>query len=217
MTTSPTQDPATLAWTYPAAWTEDQRTQWEHATGELKAVTIALEAAVTGAAAALASPDALLTQTRAAVLEAKRSADALRRSTAGQLAWIQAVVAHGADVARIDTVEGDVLIMLYMTEAEVDHANARADRLLATARASAPADDAKAREAAEIRGLHEHAAAHLDEVLKKTTVGGLDEKASAERLRYLTGRYAGLSTRLTRMRDALVMGFRVREEKDSAP
>lgn len=218
MSTSPTQDPATLAWTYPPAWTEDQRVAWEHATGELVAATKLLETTVAGCAAALATPEALLAETRARVLEAKRGADRLRRATAGQLAWVQAAVTHGLDVARLDSTEGDVIIQLYMTDTEVDHANERANRLLLAARKSASPDaDEKARSAAELRGRHEHEQAHLDEVLKKCTVGGLDPSASAERLRYLTGRYASLAIRLVSIRDELVMGYRVREAKDSAP
>ncbi len=37
MSTAPIQNPDTLAWTYDPSWTADQRTAWEHSTGELVA------------------------------------------------------------------------------------------------------------------------------------------------------------------------------------
>lgn len=215
---SPVQDPTTLAWTYPDAWTPDQRAAWEHSTGELVHVRQAMETAVTASAAALATPEALLAETRMYVSEAKRTTDRLRRSTAGSIAWYMASAQHGPDVMRLDSEEGDVVIMLFMTPPEIDHANERAWRLLREERAKVGADaDDKTRAAAEVIGRREHEKAHLDEVLRKCTVGGLPPAESLARLRYLTGRYSGLTARLLAMRDALVMGYRAREEKDFAP
>lgn len=206
------------SWSYPPSFTPEHRVRFEHSHGELAATTKALDAAVAGSAAALASPDALIAEAQARVAEAKRTVDRLRRATAGQLAWVQASIAHGADVARLDSEEGDVIIQLYMAPAEIDAANAAANRLLAAAQANvAPNADQKTRDAAHAIGLHDHQAKHLDLVLAKCTVGGLGPDESRERLKYLVKRYAGIGVMLTKIRDELVMGFRVREEKDFAP
>lgn len=216
--TSPIQDPQSLAWAFPAGWTAEQKSAWTSVCGEVVHHEKRTANAVDVLKTKLADPETMLARKRGDVAEAKRIADAAERHAKGELAWIQARASFGAAVCRIDSEEGDVIIHRRMNEAAIDAANARSSDLEQAELAKLTSKSTKAEiEAAEHAGLVAALDAQRDALIENTTVGGLEAAESAARLRYLMREYAMLFQKLGKMRNAMVVGFREAEGKDSAP
>lgn len=208
----------TSSWMYPPQWSDAQRVQWEAATGQLiheKREGARVDAAVD---TLLSSPEMIIAAKRIEVDEAKRARETAERRGKGEAAWLLERARLGATIDRLDTVEGDVIIVATMTTDEIESADEAAQRLLDAARATVGAKATeKEKLDAEMRGLKEYAAKQHDRLLLKCSVGGLDAKASGERLRDLTKRYPTLFPLLRSIRNKLINGQRSDEEKDSAP
>lgn len=204
-------------WTYPDAWTVDDRAAWEGTVGQGIHETAERERIEAASKAALLSPALLLAAKRAEVDEAKRQREMAQRRARGQVAWVQARAAHGADVDMFETIEGDFVIVLFMDSDEVKAAERKVELLRDAAIASVTPQSSEADiKAAELRSLSETVGAWKDETLKKVTVGGLSPDESRARLKYLMHRYGSIWPKIVSVRDALIHGFREREGKGSA-
>lgn len=205
-------------WTYPDTWTPDDREAWEGGCGEIIHHAATVERTQAKIDAHLTSPAVMLEMKRIEVAAAKRGAERVRRQALGAEAWINARAQFGADVSRIDMVEdGDVIIMRRMSEASVDASHKRAKELHADKMRQLPAGTAygsPAWIAADERGDDASLGAVKDAVVDHCTIGGLDAVAAKARVRELMARYWGLWTRMRKLRDEMITGWRSSEGKD---
>lgn len=206
-------------WTYPAgdAWTSERRREWEGAVGNLIHEEAERERIAAAGVAKLTDPALVIAAKRAEVDAARRAREIAEREAKGRIAWVMARAQHGADVDMFESVEGDFVIVLYMSAEEVATAERKIDVLKKAAidsitPSSTPADV----DAVEMRLTHETVGTWKDATLAKTTVGGLTPEESRARLKYLMSRYGSIWPRIVAARDGLVKGFRDREGKDSA-
>ena len=214
----PIRDPKTNAWTYPPEWTEIQRAHYEAITGALIHEQREGERIAKAGEALLSSPEMTLAKMRIKVDEAKHDREVSERRMKGEAAWLIERQRLGASVRRLDSREGDVIIQAAMTAAEAEEANESAARLLEAAIASAKPGASEAEQlAAKARGLREYAARQHDRIFDKCAVGGLDAAGSRARLKMLVERYADILPHLRRLRDEMLNGAAVAEEKDFAP
>lgn len=206
-------------WTYPMgdAWTPERRAEFEGAVGNLIHEERERERIAAAGAAKLTDPALIIAAKRAEVDAAKRAREQTERAAKGRIAWVQAKAAHGSDVDMFETVEGDFVIVLFMSAEEVAAAERKIEILKEAAVESVTAQSTKEDiRAAEMRLLAETTGTWKDATLAKTTIGGLAPDESRARLKYLMSRYGSIWPKLVAVRDGLVMGFRSREGKDSA-
>jgi hypothetical protein len=196
---APAYDTEKQAWIYPEAWTPELREQWEAIQGERIHHEKRGEAAAAAVKRATESPEALLSAAREATGAAKREADAAERRAAGEVAWRKALESHDADtLARIATVEGDIVILRTMTYRESVDAELRAQSLVAAAKSPRQA-------ATDLVG------AHLDALVKTVL------HPDVVRLKALIEKRPGLVSEMQRERDKLTTAAREAEGKDFAP
>jgi hypothetical protein len=196
---APTFDTEKQVWTYPDAWTPELREQWEAVNGERIHHEKRAESAVAALKRATESPEALLAAAREATSAAKREADATERRTAGEAAWRKAVEEHGADmVERIDTVEGDVVILRMMTLREINDTEFRVRTLVQKAQS-------------EKQAVFDTLGAHLDALVATVL------HPARPRLKELIERRPALIKDMQAARDKLTEARRFDEGKDFAP
>ncbi len=198
-------------WVYPEspAWSDADRQAWEAVQGRKLHETKLLEAAEEKATADATSPAALLLAARLDADEAQRAREAAERAVEGERAWKAALDAHGARVARIDTAEGDVIVMTAMTDKESDKADQRAESLAAAAVRALP--ERATPEQREAAAMAQRTGAYLDATLDKVA------HPRRERVKELLARYPLLRGRLYGERDKLILGIRTDAGKGPAP
>lgn len=126
------------AWAFPPAWTEQQRDTWAEIQGNLTAEKRRLDGVHTALANHLQAPESMLAAARAEVDEAQKAREAAERLAQGVKALQKARETYGANLRHMNTVDGDIVIMVSMTLLEADAANARARHLHAQAIESDP-------------------------------------------------------------------------------
>jgi hypothetical protein len=196
MLTTPTLEGET--WHYPDGWSDDDRRAWEGIQGRKLAETKRAFDVTAAQEAAATSPAAMLAAARAEADESTRARERAERASLGETAWRKAVELHGDRVCRIATVEGDIIIMAAMSEADVDYSNARAANLVANAKGNA---------------IGAHAAfmgAHRDAMVGKVI------HPERDRVKALAKKYPGLWADLEFARDVMIRGRRDDEGKEPA-
>ena len=215
---TPIKDEASGAWVYPEGWTAADREAWEGACGEIVHHEKEAERIAAAGAKALNSPAMVLAIKRIEVDAAKAAKERAERIARGNVAWVNARVAHGERCSRVDGEEGDVIIMVTPDADAVRTAHERADEIVRSIRAGLKNDASEEeRLRAEARALTESTEALTDELLKHTVVGGLSATESAARMRALLKGYATLRPFLFALRDQMIRGWREQEGKGFAP
>lgn len=190
-------------WAFPPAWSEAERSQWTAIHGNLIAEQRRFEEATSKLSDYLVSPAAMIANAQHEVSETQRAREAQERTHAGAVAWQDARERYATvGVESMQTVEGDVIIMVAMTTAEADVTNARSRALAEAVLRSDPK--------AEARAYGEQIGAQRDAMLAKI------RWPDRERVKAIAAKRASLWTELREMRDRLM---RVRvdlEGKDSA-
>ncbi len=197
-------------WRFPPGWSADDQRAYVAIQGNLIHEQGELARVRAEADAVASSPAALLAAARAEVDDAKRARETEERRVAGESAWATARAAHGDRVERLDTDEGDVFVLLAMSDKDLDAVNKRA-RMLLQAAAPGPSATAPEVRAAEDRGMTDARGAQRDAILVKLL------HPSRERAQTFLARKAAFWADLIEARDRLVSGRRVAEGKGSAP
>lgn len=206
-------------WAFPASWSPVDREAWEAACGEIIHHTKRAEEVQGKAAAMLVSPAFLLEMKRAEVAEVKRASEEARRQAEGEIHWLKTRATFGVnDVRRVDSAEGDVIIMRRPSESAVDASHERMNALVAAHRSKlAPGATPEQIDTHERAGLMIARDVQRDQLILHTAIAGLDTKASADRLRVLMAAHWGLWPRLLNVRNEMIAGWRAAEGKDFAP
>lgn len=190
------------AWAYPPAWDKTSQETWAAIQGRKIHEDGLRAAAEEQQRAASSSPESMLARARIEADEAQRAREAAERRREGEAAWLKALEEHGGRLRRLPTTEGDVIIMLAMTRAEGDAANARAARLREVALEHDPKNKLKA--------INDWNGAQRDAMLAKVI------HPARDRVKALGEKYADLWPELEAMRDDLVRVRQVDEGKGPA-